>query len=214
MDVSDSHYDKVGNKSGIVCWGFDHDRKMWWIKRKIGIVEYYSKPGQFQSLTKVDLSMLANAPYTDDKREVERGFPSMKTEESILKPAPRVRDPRTHRQMKIVVWPPTDKEKTIPLVKKIPEGGLKNLHFWDYDEFVGQVLMVCDDDVQFRMTDQVDLLTVSLQDLEVLAQNQIRSTEKYKSITKEWSATVAGALQARKQGFTGLRNTSRSDGSS
>ncbi|MFS7935281.1 hypothetical protein Hanom_Chr05g00401631 [Helianthus anomalus] len=81
----------------------------------------------------------------------------MKTKESILKPAPSVSDPRTHMRMKTVVWPPTDKEKIISLVKKIQEGGLNNLHLWVYDESVGQVLMVCDDDVRFRMTDQVDL---------------------------------------------------------
>ncbi|MFS7955321.1 hypothetical protein Hanom_Chr07g00641291 [Helianthus anomalus] len=110
LDVGSSLYDQVGNKSGIVTWGYDHDKKMWWIKWKIGPVEYYSQPGQFQSLTKVDLFMLVNAPYTDDKpngkeymfferlkREVERGFPSMKTAESYLKPALGVRHPRTNR---------------------------------------------------------------------------------------------------------------------
>ncbi|MFS7937985.1 hypothetical protein Hanom_Chr05g00434241 [Helianthus anomalus] len=40
---------------------------MWWSKRKIGPVEYYRRPTQFQTMTKVDLSMLVNAPYTDDK---------------------------------------------------------------------------------------------------------------------------------------------------
>ncbi|MFS8025000.1 hypothetical protein Hanom_Chr16g01469891 [Helianthus anomalus] len=68
---------------------------MWWIKQKLGPVEYYSEPDHFHSLTEVDLSMLVNAPYTDDKpngkgyvfferlkREVERWFPSMKTAES------------------------------------------------------------------------------------------------------------------------------------
>ncbi|MFS7935249.1 hypothetical protein Hanom_Chr05g00401261 [Helianthus anomalus] len=116
--------------------------------------------------------------------------------------------------MKTVIWPPTDKEKTIPLVKKILEGGLKKLHFWVYDESVGQVLMVCDDDVQYRMIDQIDILTINLQDLEVLAQNQIRFTEKYEAIAKEWTVDTAGDLQVRKQGFNGLRNTFGRCGSS
>ncbi|MFS8013870.1 hypothetical protein Hanom_Chr15g01338091 [Helianthus anomalus] len=67
MDVGESLYDKVGNKSGVVSWGFDHDRKMWWIKIKIGPVEYYRRPAQFQTMTKVDLSILSNAAYIDDK---------------------------------------------------------------------------------------------------------------------------------------------------
>ncbi|MFS7945581.1 hypothetical protein Hanom_Chr06g00525961 [Helianthus anomalus] len=227
MDVGGSHYDKVGNKSGIVSWGFDHDRKMWWIKRKIGIVEYYSKPAQFQTMTKVDLTMLSNAPHIDDKpggrgylfferlkREVARGFPSMHTAESILTPALGVRDPRTNRRMKIVTLAPTDKEKTIPLVKKIPYGILKTMHFWAYDETLGQALIVCDDDVNFRLTDQVDLLNLDLENLEVLPQNQIRSTEKYEGVAKQWTATVVGALHVRKKGFSGYQDKIGGSGSS
>ncbi|MFS7975745.1 hypothetical protein Hanom_Chr10g00884321 [Helianthus anomalus] len=39
MDVGENYYDKVGNQSGIVRWGFDHDRRRWLIKRKVGPVE-------------------------------------------------------------------------------------------------------------------------------------------------------------------------------
>ncbi|KAJ0799963.1 hypothetical protein HanPI659440_Chr03g0097521 [Helianthus annuus] len=115
MVVGESHYHKVGNRSGVVSWGFDHHRMMWWIKRKIGPVEWYRNPAQFQTFMKVDLSIHSNAPYVDDKpggrgylfferfkREVARGFPSMHTAESIVKPAPGVRDPRTNKRMKIV----------------------------------------------------------------------------------------------------------------
>ncbi|KAJ0637328.1 hypothetical protein HanOQP8_Chr17g0672521 [Helianthus annuus] len=227
MDVGESHYDMVGNKSVDVSWGFDHDRKMWWIKRKIGPVEYYSRPAQFQTMTKVDLTMLSNAPYTDDKpggrgylfferlkRDVVRGFPFMHTAESILTPSLGVLDPRTNRRMKIVTWPPTNKEKTIPLVKKIPDGSLKTMHFWAYDETLGQALIVCDDDVKSRLTDQVDLLNLNLENLEVLAQNQIRSTEKYEGAAKQWTAAVAGALHVRKKGFGGYQDKLGGSGSS
>ncbi|KAJ0682382.1 hypothetical protein HanPI659440_Chr16g0646731 [Helianthus annuus] len=39
MDVGETLYDQVGNRSGVVSWGYDHDRKRWWIKRKVGPVE-------------------------------------------------------------------------------------------------------------------------------------------------------------------------------
>ncbi|KAJ0637008.1 hypothetical protein HanOQP8_Chr17g0668741 [Helianthus annuus] len=97
MDVGETLYDQVGNGSGVVSWGFDHDRKRWWIKRKVGPVEWYKHPGQFQSFTKVDLTELSNAPYVDDKpggpghmfferlkREVLHNFPSMRTAESFV----------------------------------------------------------------------------------------------------------------------------------
>ncbi|MFS7919469.1 hypothetical protein Hanom_Chr03g00213011 [Helianthus anomalus] len=51
--------------------------------------------------------------------------------------------------MKIVSWPPTDKEKKIPLHKKIPNGALKSMHFWVYDETLGQVVIVCDGDESY-----------------------------------------------------------------
>ncbi|MFS7919476.1 hypothetical protein Hanom_Chr03g00213081 [Helianthus anomalus] len=53
----------------------------------------------------------------------------MHTADSIVSSAKGVGDPRTNKRMKIVSWPPTDKEKTIPLVKKNPNGALKTMHF-------------------------------------------------------------------------------------
>ncbi|KAM0061106.1 hypothetical protein Hdeb2414_s0004g00132031 [Helianthus debilis subsp. tardiflorus] len=219
MDVGETLYDQVGNRSGVVSWGYDHDRKRWWIKRKVGPVEWYKHPGQFQSFTKVDLTELSNAPYVDDnpggpghmfferlKREVQHNFPSMRTTESIVKPLKGVRDPFTKKRMKVVHWPVTDKEKMIPLVKKIPKGALKSLHFWAYDERLGQAVFVCDGDISFRLVDQVDVLNIALEDLEVLAQNQIRATEKYEDIAKGWTAAVASAIHIRNVGFGGLRD--------
>ncbi|KAJ0621793.1 hypothetical protein HanIR_Chr01g0012731 [Helianthus annuus] len=219
MEVGETLYDKVGNRSGVVSWGFDHDRRRWWIKRKVGPVEWYKAPAQFQTFKKIDLTNLSNAPYVDDKpggrgylfyerlkREVLRGFPSMHTAESLIKLAKGVREPYTNKRMKIVHWPATDKEKVIPLVRKIPKGTLKSLHFWAYDERLGQAVIVCDDDVNFRLVDQVDLLNLASEDLEVLAQNQIRATEKYEEVAKGWTAVVASAIHIRTKGFGGLKD--------
>ncbi|KAM0017116.1 hypothetical protein Hdeb2414_s0028g00704361 [Helianthus debilis subsp. tardiflorus] len=220
MDVGETVYDKKGNRSGVVSWGYDHDRKRWWIKRKVGPVEWYKRPGQFQSFTKVDLTDLSNAPYVDDKpngpgyafferlkREVAKGFPSMKTADSIVKPAKGIRDPYTNKRMKIVHWPATDKEKTIPLVRKIPKGALKTMHFWAYDERLGQAVIVCDDDASYCLVDQIDLLNLAVEDLEVLASNQIRATEKYEEIAKGWTSAVASVMHIHKKGFGGYKDS-------
>ncbi|KAF5818050.1 hypothetical protein HanXRQr2_Chr02g0060301 [Helianthus annuus] len=219
MDVGETLYDKVGNRSGVVSWGYDHDRKRWWIKRKVGPVEWYKRSGQFQSFTKVDLTDLSNAPYVDDKpggpgyafferlkREVARGFPSMRTADSIVKPAKGIRDPYTNKRMKIVHWPATDKEKTIPLVRKIPKGALKTLHFWAYDERLGQAVIVCGGNASYCLVDQIDLLNLAVEDLEVLASNQIRVTEKYEEIAKGWTSAVASVLHIQKKGFGGYKD--------
>ncbi|MFS7986922.1 hypothetical protein Hanom_Chr11g01015941 [Helianthus anomalus] len=115
MDVGETLYDEVGNRSGVVSWGFDHDRRRWWIKRKVGPVEWYKNPAQFQSFTKVDLINLSKSPYVDDQpggrgylfferlqREVAHNFPSMHIVESIVTPAKGIRDPYTNKRMNIV----------------------------------------------------------------------------------------------------------------
>ncbi|KAM0064539.1 hypothetical protein Hdeb2414_s0003g00104121 [Helianthus debilis subsp. tardiflorus] len=219
MDVGESYYDKVGNRSGIISWGFNHDRHRWWIKRKVGPVEWYKNPAQFQMFTKVDLAILSNSPYVDDKpgargylfferlkREVAHRFPSMHTAESIVTPALGIRDPRINKRMKIVSWPPTDKEKTISLVKKIPNGMLKTIHFWAYDETMGQALIMCDGDLNYCLTDPVDLLNLDRENLEALAQNQIRSREKYKDFAKSCTTVVAGVLHISKKGYGSYKN--------
>ncbi|MFS7975746.1 hypothetical protein Hanom_Chr10g00884331 [Helianthus anomalus] len=96
--------------------------------------------------------------------------------------------------MQILSWPSTDKEKTIPLIKKIPKGAMKTMHFWAYDERLGKAVIVCDDDVSFRLIDQVDLLNLAQEDLAVLACNQIRVTEKYEEVAKGWIAAVASVI--------------------
>ncbi|KAJ0707127.1 hypothetical protein HanOQP8_Chr09g0320631 [Helianthus annuus] len=219
MDVGETLYDKKGNRSGVVSWGYDHDRNRWWIKRKVGPVEWYKHSGQFQSFTKVDLTDLTNKPYVDDKpngpgyafferlkREVAKGFPSMRTADSTVKPAKGIRDPYTNKRMKIVHWPATDKEKTIPLVRKIPKGALKTMHFWAYDERLGQAVIVCDGDASYCLVDQIDLLNLAVEDLEVLASNQIRATEKYEEIAKGWTSAVASVMHIHKQGFGGYKD--------
>ncbi|MFS7937986.1 hypothetical protein Hanom_Chr05g00434251 [Helianthus anomalus] len=128
----------------------------------------------------------------------------MKIAESIVTPAPGVPDPRTNKRMKIVTWLPTDKEKTIPLVKKIPDGILMTVHFWAYDETLGQALIVCEDDVQFRLTNQVDLRNLDLVNLEVLAQNHIRSTEKYEDSAKQWTCSCCWCTAHQKENFRWL----------
>ncbi|MFS7904724.1 hypothetical protein Hanom_Chr01g00039411 [Helianthus anomalus] len=131
----------------------------------------------------------------------------MHTTESIITPAAKgVRDPHTNKRMKIVSWPPTDKEKTIPLVKKIPKGALKTVHFWAYDARLGQAVIVCNDDMNFHLVDQVDLLNLAQEDLEVLACNHIRATEKYEEVAKGWTAAVASVIHIHTKGFGGFKD--------
>ena len=101
-------------------WGFHDKVNCLLVKRKSGNVEYYRHKNDFSSSTKVDLTELADAPFsnpTHDPRgtdfklflenQVKRKFDGMKTVESFVKRAKDVFDPKTNKSFKIVMWPPT-----------------------------------------------------------------------------------------------------------
>ncbi|MFS7937714.1 hypothetical protein Hanom_Chr05g00430921 [Helianthus anomalus] len=188
------------------------------LKIKVGPVKWYKNPAQFQTFTRVDLITLPKSPYVDvSLADVDICFLKdckerwlvdflMHTAESIVTPAKGFRDPRTNKRMKIVSWPPTDKEKTIPLVKKIPNGALRTIHFWAYDEWLGQSVIVCDGEESYRLTDPIDLLNLNQENLEILARSQIRVTEKFEFVAKDWTSAVAGVLQNKKKGFCGYKD--------
>ncbi|KAJ0570236.1 hypothetical protein HanHA300_Chr05g0175751 [Helianthus annuus] len=151
MELGSSFYDQVGNKSEVACWRFEHDQDMWLITRKSGHREYYAKEAQFESWTKIDLKSLLCAPYYDLEpnqrgkgwafharleREVKSNFATMKTAESEIQRNPGVRDRFTKRTVKSVIWPPTDKEKIIPLT---------NLKFWAYDLKMAEAVIVTEE---------------------------------------------------------------------
>ncbi|MFS7910657.1 hypothetical protein Hanom_Chr02g00108801 [Helianthus anomalus] len=106
---------------------------MWLITRKSGHKEYYAKESQFEYWTQIDLKTLFRAPYYDPdlskkgrgwefnsrlEKEVRTNFATMKTVEPIVRRNPGVRDSFTKRTVKSIIWPPTDKEKIIPLTRK------------------------------------------------------------------------------------------------
>ncbi|KAM0003078.1 hypothetical protein Hdeb2414_s0007g00238681 [Helianthus debilis subsp. tardiflorus] len=65
MELGSNHYDKVGNKSKVAYWGYDHNKNMWLITRETRHMEYYAKESQFETWMKLDLQSLLCAPYHD-----------------------------------------------------------------------------------------------------------------------------------------------------
>ncbi|MFS8007690.1 hypothetical protein Hanom_Chr14g01264031 [Helianthus anomalus] len=69
----------------------------------------------------------------------------MKTVESTVRRNPGVRDPHTKRTIKSVIWPPTDKEKIIPIACKFTKGILRNFEFWAYDPTMAEDVIVTEE---------------------------------------------------------------------
>ncbi|MFS7930011.1 hypothetical protein Hanom_Chr04g00339131 [Helianthus anomalus] len=80
------------------------------------------------------------------------------------------------------------------------------MHFRAYDERLWQSVIVCDNDVSFRLVDQVDLLNLAQEDLEILARRQIRVTKKYEEGAKGWTGVVASAIHICTKGFGGFKD--------
>jgi hypothetical protein len=223
VDVGTSGYDKMGNRSGILSWGYETDRKRWWVKRNLGKIEWYKEEKDFQSFTKGDLEELAKAPYMSNetgsgrgerflerlKREARKGFRTFPHAEPYISKPKDVYEYGSKRRMKIVKWPATNKQKQIPLVRKIPEGALKDMLFWAYDPVMGNAEVTCKNDVTYRLIDTVDLLKVSRIDLEVLAKHQILCPEQYEPISKEWTQAVASCLILTGDGPGSLKKFSK-----
>ncbi|MFS7984309.1 hypothetical protein Hanom_Chr11g00984971 [Helianthus anomalus] len=128
--------------------------------------------------------------------EVKHNFPYMKYAKTYLKRAPGVRNPDTGKPMKTVIWPPTQKDKRISLSKKFTKGCLKNLKFWLYDENMGEAILACDDNTNI-LADPNDLISFYQEVLEVLARNQILSTNTYEVCAKMWTNDVANIMISR-----------------
>ncbi|MFS8016887.1 hypothetical protein Hanom_Chr15g01373791 [Helianthus anomalus] len=158
-------------------WRYDHDRSLWNITRANKEIEYYRSQASFESLTKHDLQTLIRAPYADAKtdgpglaffkkleHEVKHKFPTMKTAKTYHKSNPAVRNPDTGKRLQTVKSPTTQKEKTIPLPKKFPQGCLKYFKYWTYEEKMEEVVVVCVDQA-YWLVDPNDLISFHQEDL-------------------------------------------------
>ena len=101
---------------------------------KSGNTEFYKDVHDFHSWTRVDLSELSKAPFANPSQnpkatqfklfledQVVKGFPSMKTAESIIKIYPSVLDPKTDLPLRTGMWPATSQVKQIHVLQNYPD---------------------------------------------------------------------------------------------
>ncbi|KAJ0813540.1 hypothetical protein HanPSC8_Chr17g0774591 [Helianthus annuus] len=184
---------------------------MWLVMRKSGHREYYAKQSQFESWMKIDLKSLLHAPFYDpdlNRRgrgwefhsrleiEVRTNFSTMKTTEPTIRRNLGVRDPHTKRTIKSVIWPVTDKEKIIPIVKKFEKGILKSFKFWAYDPKMAEAAIDIEEQ-SIRIPNSYDLMSFHEEDILVLANHQIQTNEKYEECAKAWTSAAINIINHR-----------------
>ncbi|KAL8208999.1 hypothetical protein R6Q57_008411 [Mikania cordata] len=163
-------YNLEGDRTGIVCWGYDALKEMWWIRKKFSRrIEYYSQASNFQSFTMVDLIELAGKNffnptkiqrgenfYNSLQQHVRSGFSDMKVAKSmrVKKKYNSLGNPLDINLFE-VKWPPTERVKRIPILSDLPEGSLEDIKFWAFDPEAYGVLINCGEQ-EYSFYDPVD----------------------------------------------------------
>ena len=142
----DSFTDKHGDRSGVAIWGYDENKKMFYVKRKSGRDKYIKYRSQFTSFTAVGLQEMLRATFYNPSNNIEawdfkkfledqakKGFSGFPTAKSRIRIVPGLLD-ESGNTYKHVMWPPTKKEKVILIARPPPDGSLRNMKLWVYDD--------------------------------------------------------------------------------
>lgn len=166
-------------------WDFDAEKNLWFVKRKSDRVEYDERGTKFKSWTRVDLTEHSQAPFHNPSQDpkawmfkrfvedqVKCNFKHMPTAKSFTKRVKGVTDAYTGKGLKNVMWPATDKLKTIPNFKPLPEGTLDSMEFWTFDPSTTTAVIKLKNN-RIRLIDHRDLLKFAERHIRRLASTQI-----------------------------------------
>ncbi|KAL8260142.1 hypothetical protein R6Q59_028095 [Mikania micrantha] len=204
VDVGDSRFNYEGDRSGIVCWGYDEVKELWWLRRKLTKrIEYYDHPSSFKSLTVVDMVELARQRffnpsknkrgesfYTSLQQHVRKGFSDMTLAKSvrIKKTTNSLRNPIDIDVFE-VRWPATDWMKEVPILPDLPEGVLDNFKFWAFDEQTYGVIINCGE-VEHTFYDPIDLMCLSKKDIKFLNNQEMKVDQDHLEDTLDFVVYV------------------------
>ncbi|KAK1430098.1 hypothetical protein QVD17_12608 [Tagetes erecta] len=104
-------------------------------------------------------------------------------------------DPSTGEPLKIVMWPPTQKAKVIPLPVNLHDGSLSAFKYWCYDLVQSEVVIVYGN-VEYRLMDTSELMRFEESDIKVLAQYQIQVAENFEVCGKTFTAVVSQIISS------------------
>ncbi|KAL4573531.1 hypothetical protein LXL04_020341 [Taraxacum kok-saghyz] len=148
QDVGKRFSDKYSDRSGILVWGVDDDRELWFVKRKSGNVAPFHNPSNEPKAWAFKSSL---------EDQAKKNFTRMKIASSFTKKAEGVINPHKNKTMVNVMWPPTAIVKSVPISKRFPDGTLDAMQFRVYDEATSTVVIPMLK-TQIRLVDPKDLL--------------------------------------------------------
>ena len=143
--VGDPFTDIHGDRTGVARWGYDGDKRLYYVTRNSGREEHFKYRSQFHSFTALGIQEMLRAPFFNDSEnnqaysfrrhlinQARRGFPNFEVAQPRVTVVRDLYD-ENDRPFKQVMWPPTDKEKAIPMAKPLPDGSLRTIKLWVFD---------------------------------------------------------------------------------
>ncbi|KAL8224063.1 hypothetical protein R6Q57_019538 [Mikania cordata] len=172
----------AGDRSGIVCWGYDEVKELWWLRRKLTKrIEYYDHPSSFKLLIVVDMVELSRQRlfnptknkrresfYTSLQQHVRKGFSDMTLAKFVtLKKTTNSLGNPIDIDVFEVRWPAIDWMKKVSILPDLPEGVVDNFKFWAFDKQTYGVIINCGE-VDHAFYDPIDLMCLSEKDIKSL----------------------------------------------
>ena len=128
---------------------------------------------------------------------MRKKFSGFKTAASTVVELEGVRDGKTGKKFKNVMWPPTDKEKIIPIPRPLPDGSLREAIFWVYDD-VTTTAVVRLPKTHIRLVEPKDLLKFRLDFITRLSKMQIMCPNNpFEEAAKDYTSMIATILDNR-----------------
>ena len=123
----------------------------------------------------------------------------MKTAELIIKQYPNILDPKTNLPFQAVMWPATSHVKQIPVLQNYPDGSMKSMLYWVFDETIASTVIKPQDGC-IQLYDKRDLFQFGRWDIHQLSLHQIKVAEDiFEPDAKEYTSMVADIIKKRMQ---------------
>jgi hypothetical protein len=205
----DPFTDVHGDRTGVARWGYDEKKRLFYVRRNSNREEYFKFRSQFHSFTAVGLQELIRAPFFNPsndvqatnfvrflERQAKRGFPNFRTAKARITRIQGILDENGNTYTH-VMWPPTKKEKVIPMAKPLPDGSLRTIEFWVYDSKSFEAVIKIEKNC-IRVRNAKDLVMFREHDIKILSRVQITVLDpSHEEAAKEYTAMVAHIINKR-----------------
>ncbi|KAL4568305.1 hypothetical protein LXL04_023914 [Taraxacum kok-saghyz] len=164
----------------VARWGYDEDKRLFYVTRNSKREEYFKYRSQFHSFTAL----------------ARKGFPNFQTAKARITRIRGMLDENGNTYTH-VMWPPTDKENVIPIARPLPDGSLRTIEFWVYDSTSLSAVIKTEKNC-IRVRNAKDLVMFREHDIKILSRVQITVLDpSFEEAAKDYTSMVAHIINKK-----------------